>query len=118
MYDVDLANISGLDLEEALPSDLALALLARGKRFHARKGLIIIAQGSDANDVYLTVSGLVRFSVVSSNGRETILREIGPGRLFGEMAVLGAKRRSASAVVVAPPPGEHTAVGGGGPGLG
>ena len=101
MYDVDLADISGFDLEEALPSDLAMAFLARGRRFHARKGLIVIAQGADASDVYLIISGLVRFSVISSNGRETILREIGPGRLFGEMAVLGAKRRSASAVVVA-----------------
>lgn len=100
MYDAELAEISGLDLEEALPSDLATALLARGKRFHARKGLMVIAQGAETSDVYLIVSGLVRFSVVSSNGRETILRDMGPGRMFGEMAVLGDKRRSASAVVV------------------
>ena len=100
MYDAEeLADISGLDLEEALPSDLAAALLARGKRFQAPKGLMIIAQGTDASDVYLIVSGTVRVSVISSNGRETILREMGPGRLFGEMAVLGDNRRSASAVV-------------------
>lgn len=101
MYDAELADISGLDLEEALPAELATAFLERGKRFHARKGLIVIAQGADASDVYLIVSGSVRFSVISSNGRETILREMGAGRLFGEMAVLGDKRRSASAVVVA-----------------
>ena len=101
MYDAEeLTEISGLDLEEALPADLATALLARGKRVWTRKGQTVINQGTDASDVYFIVSGVVRFSVVSSNGKELSLRDMGPGRLFGEMAVLGDKRRSASARAV------------------
>lgn len=101
MFDAEeLTEISGLDLEEALPADLATALMARGGPIIAAKGLMVIAQGAEASDVYLIVSGEVKFSVFSSNGRETSLRKMGAGRLFGEMAVLGDKRRSASAVVV------------------
>jgi len=100
MYDAEWAEVSGLDLEEALPDDLAAELLSRGKRINAQKGLTLIAQGADSSDVYLIASGLVRFSVTASNGKEIILREMGPGRLFGEMAVLGHQRRSANATVV------------------
>jgi CRP/FNR family cyclic AMP-dependent transcriptional regulator len=101
MHYEELLEISGMDLEGVLPEDLARELTSRGKRISAQKGLTLIAQGADSRDVYLIDSGLVRFSVASSNGKEIALREMGPGRLFGEMAALGDHRRSANATVVA-----------------
>jgi CRP-like cAMP-binding protein len=61
---------------------------------------MLIAQGANADDVYLILSGRVSFSVFSTSGRETVLCELGPGRLLGEMAALGGQPRSASAIVV------------------
>jgi len=101
MFDAEeLIEISGLGAEEVVPTDLAAAFLTHGKRKVTRKGQTIIDQGTDATDVYYIVSGKVRFDVVSSNGKLTILRHMGPGQLFGEMAILGDKRRSASATVL------------------
>ncbi len=92
--------IAGLDAEETLPPALAEAFAARGKRVHARKGQMLIAQGSEASDVYLIESGRVNISVFSANGRETILRDMGPGRLFGELAAIDGGPRSANVTVV------------------
>lgn len=92
--------IAGLDVEDLLPDNLAEALSSMATRVHARKGQMLIAQGSDADDVYLIVSGRVNISVFSVNGRETILREMGPGRLIGEMAAIAGLPRSANVVVV------------------
>lgn len=92
--------IQGLDIEEALPQDLANAFLARAVRITVPKGQMLLAQGTDADDVYLILSGRVNVSVFSSNGREVSLREMGRGRLLGEMAALGGTSRSANCVVI------------------
>lgn len=90
------AALAGLDEEDVLPPGLADAFIARGTRVHARKGQMLIAQGSEASDVYLIQSGRVNVSVFSANGRETILRDMGPGRLVGEMAAIDGRPRSAN----------------------
>lgn len=92
--------IAGLDEEEVLPPTLAESFIARGSRIHARKGQMLIAQGSEASDVYLIRSGRVNISVFSANGRETILRDMGPGRLFGELAAIDDRPRSANVTAV------------------
>lgn len=94
------ATISGLDVEDVLPAALATAFSARATQVHARKRQMLIVQGTDADDVYLILSGKVSISVFSANGRETILRQMGPGRLLGDIAAIGSEPRSASAVVV------------------
>jgi CRP-like cAMP-binding protein len=95
--------VPGLDVEEVLPAPLADILLARAAgRVHARKGQMLIAQGSDADEVYLIISGRVTVSVFSANGRETFLREMGPGRLLGELAAMSRLPRSATVIAAEP----------------
>ncbi len=91
---------SGLDVEAVLPAPLSEAFSARATKIRARRGQLLITQGSEADDVYLILSGKVNISVFSANGRETVLREMGPGRLLGEMAAIEGLPRSASVVVV------------------
>jgi CRP/FNR family transcriptional regulator, cyclic AMP receptor protein len=91
--------LAGLDEEDVLPPALADAFIALGKRVHARRRQMLIAQGSEASDVYLIETGRVNISVFSANGRETILREMGPGRLVGEMAAIDGRPRSANVTV-------------------
>jgi CRP/FNR family transcriptional regulator, cyclic AMP receptor protein len=96
---VQVGFVPGLDVEEVLPSALAEALAARAARVVARKGQMLIAQGSDADEVYVIQSGRVAVSVFSANGREIHLRDMGPGRLLGEIAAMSGLPRSACVVV-------------------
>ena len=63
--------------------------------FHARParrlaaGAFVYLKGDAAQSVYLLRSGLVKISVVSRGGRESILRLARPGELFGKTS-LGA----------------------------
>jgi CRP-like cAMP-binding protein len=95
-------GVTGLDVEATLPAALADALVARSRRVPVSKGQMVIAQGSAADDVYLILSGQVRVSVFAANGRETFLRDMGPGRLLGELAAISGEPRSASVVVTEP----------------
>lgn len=90
------STVTGLDLEDTLPDDLSQAFLSHAVTVHARQGQLLMAQGSAAADVYLIVRGKLQISMFSVNGRETILREMGPGRLVGEMSAISDVPRSAS----------------------
>jgi CRP/FNR family transcriptional regulator, cyclic AMP receptor protein len=94
--------VEGRDVEAVLPAELLAALTARAARVQASKGQMLIVQGSAADEVYVILSGRVRVSVFSANGRETFLREMGPGRLLGELAAISAEPRSATVVAVVP----------------
>jgi CRP/FNR family transcriptional regulator, cyclic AMP receptor protein len=92
----------GLDVEEVLPPALADTFAARAVKVRARKGQMLIMQGSAADEVYLILQGQVRVSVFSANGRETVLRDMGPGRLLGELAAISALPRSATVAAIEP----------------
>ena len=92
--------VLGRDREATLPAALSDALLARARHMPVRRGQIVIAAETQSIDVFLIVSGRVQISLLSSHGRETILREMGPGRIFGELAAIDGHRRSANVVAL------------------
>jgi CRP/FNR family transcriptional regulator, cyclic AMP receptor protein len=94
---IDVAVLAR-DREEAFPAALKNALLARARQMHVRRGQIVIADETQSTDVYFIVSGRMQISLLTSHGRETILREMGPGRLFGELAAIDGHARSASVI--------------------
>lgn len=63
-------------------------------------GQLIFERGEAGKDLYLVVSGRVRISVLSSEGRELSFGHPGPGDIFGEMAVFDGQPRSAHATAV------------------
>lgn len=65
-----------------------------------RKGQVLLAVGLPANDVYVVLEGSVSVSLVSAQGRETVLRAIGPREMFGELAAIDGEPRSADVVAV------------------
>lgn len=83
-----------------LPPDLREAFLARARNLKMRKSQIVIAEGSDSTDVYLVRSGKLRISLSAANGREILLRDIGPGALVGEIAAIDGGLRSATVAVI------------------
>jgi CRP-like cAMP-binding protein len=62
-----------------------------------KRGAAIFAKDDPGNSLYAVISGTVKISISSPDGRNAILNLIGPGELFGEMAVLDGQPRSADA---------------------
>jgi CRP-like cAMP-binding protein len=62
-----------------------------------KRGATIFAKDDPGNSLYAVISGTVKISTSSPDGRNAILNLIGPGELFGEMAVLDGQPRSADA---------------------
>lgn len=62
-----------------------------------KKNEIIFRQGASANTAYLIESGEIEIFYTNENNKDTHLTILGPGELFGEMALIDATVRSASA---------------------
>lgn len=60
----------------------------------------IFARGDPGDAVYLLISGRVRLSVVSGDGRILSFKHAAPGEVFGEIAALDGGRRSADATAL------------------
>ena len=75
-----------------------LTLLAQIKKLE--KDTCIFHAGDPADAVFVVASGRVKVVITSSDGKEFILTVLGPGQVFGEMALLESAPRSASVVTL------------------
>ena len=76
----------------------ALDQLCRyAKHTSLKRGATICSKGDPGNSLFAVISGTVKISISSPEGRNAILNLIGPGELFGEMSVLSNQPRSADA---------------------
>ena len=84
------------------PADRAFLLrLGHPKRF--RKGARIIVQGDHSDTVFLSLSGLVKVTLDTPDGREIVLAVLGAGEVLREFEVIeGRPQRSAGTVAVLP----------------
>jgi signal transduction histidine kinase len=74
----------------------ALHLIARERHFAPQN--VIFREGDPGDGVYFVKEGLVEISsLVGGNTRRT-LSQLGPGEIFGEMAVIEHRPRSATAI--------------------
>jgi CRP/FNR family cyclic AMP-dependent transcriptional regulator len=55
---------------------------------------VIFSKGDPGTSLYAVISGTVKISVSSPDGRNAILNLIGPGEVFGEVSVLDGKART------------------------
>ena len=78
--------------------DEALSTLgsAARKTTHHR-GDYVFKESDPANELFLVLSGRIAIANTSSDGRESVLALMGPGDLFGEMALFDDTGRSAGA---------------------
>jgi CRP/FNR family transcriptional regulator, cyclic AMP receptor protein len=73
----------------------ALVNRARMRQFAAGEPLFLM--GSPGTSMMAVLSGRVRISIPSNEGREIVLAVLQPGEVFGEIAVLDGKDRTADA---------------------
>jgi CRP/FNR family cyclic AMP-dependent transcriptional regulator len=61
---------------------------------------VIVQQGDRDETVYLVLSGRVRVTQSGTNNSEMFIAELGPGEVFGELAVLESLPRSATVLTL------------------
>ncbi|MCX7338062.1 MAG: cyclic nucleotide-binding domain-containing protein [Alphaproteobacteria bacterium] len=66
-----------------------------------KKGDSIIVQGEEARNLYIIEKGLVEIWHLKDGVRKTIT-QLGPGRIFGEMAFVDSAPRTATATASEP----------------
>ena len=87
-----------LQLLKYLPDALRTEITHRVRMIRAPKGRTLVEKGSRSTDVFFLLEGRAEVLLYSSNGREVVVHDIGPGDMFGEIAVLDGEPRSASIV--------------------
>lgn len=65
-------------------------------------GQLIFSRGDRGNGVYLVLSGRVRLSILTADGREISLSHAAEGAVFGEIAALDGGERSLDATAISP----------------
>jgi CRP/FNR family transcriptional regulator, cyclic AMP receptor protein len=73
-----------------------------GTRRTFAKGAVIISEGDEALAFYVILSGRAKVYTTTGEGREIILRLLGPGEYFGELTLLDGETRSASVMATEP----------------
>ena len=94
-----LAHV-GLFADLTTPELIGLARLMR-PRAYARDEVIYL-RGDPGMAFYVIASGRVKIALTSPDGKEIILRRLGPGGFHGELALLDDQPRSADAISTEP----------------
>jgi CRP-like cAMP-binding protein len=81
------------------PGELDEILKLAGEKRWPR-GATIFQKGDEGTSMMAVLRGRVRVSAVSADGREVTLNVISPGEIFGEIALLDGKPRSADATAI------------------
>ena len=63
---------------------------------HYPKNAVVLTEGEIGDSLYMIQSGRVKIFIGDEDGREIILKLLGPGHFFGEMAMIDQQPRSAS----------------------
>ena len=78
------------------------ALRSRGWRRRFARGAVLFTEGASSEQVMIVLSGRVKISHFTSDGREIILAVRGPGELLGELSAIDQEPRSATALAAEP----------------
>src|SRR6516162_8879651 len=98
----DLATLRRIPAFSALgPDDLARVAAMTVERTPQR-GEIVILEGDRAGALYYVREGLIKIFKTSPEGREQVLRLIGPGNTFNEVPALDGGPNPASAAAMQP----------------
>ena len=85
LSDADLILIEELAVEKQVP-----------------KGTVVMVEGTIGDSLFAITSGRVKVFMGDEDGREIILKILGPGDFFGEMSMIDSQPRSASVAALEP----------------
>jgi CRP-like cAMP-binding protein len=85
------SDFSAHQLETLARAARTKAIERRGELFH---------KGDDGGEVYVVVSGKLKVLTTSIEGDDVVFSILGPGEVFGEVALLGATPRTATVAAI------------------
>lgn len=83
-----------------LPDAVLDALLERGQLRKYAKGEFVFRRGDPGDRMMLLVTGGIKLTIISAKAKEVVLHFAGVGEVFGEIAALDCKPRTAGAVTL------------------
>jgi CRP/FNR family transcriptional regulator, cyclic AMP receptor protein len=83
-----------------LSPELIELLCSKASVRRESRGEAIFAKGDDGNGLFAVLSGVVKIGVSSRDGREVVFNLIHPGEIFGEIALLDGRPRTADAAAM------------------
>lgn len=92
--------LANTPLFSSVPAELLDELAARAKMVKVETRETLFSKGDPGDRLYLVAKGLIRIGVLAADGREVTYGLIKTGQLFGEIAVLDGKDRSADATAM------------------
>lgn len=93
-------SLAGTELFLDLAPSALAHVAARARVRHLAKSAMIFAQGQLADRCYALLAGRVRIVQADENGARFVVRFIGPGEMFGTMALFTDRHYPAEAVTV------------------
>jgi CRP-like cAMP-binding protein len=96
------APVPELPLFGALEPPALLKLLGRLELRELAAGQYLLRQGEEGREAFVLARGVVNIVREDGAGGHVLLAALGPGALFGEMALVSGAPRAASAVAVEP----------------
>ena len=89
-----------LELLQHVPEPLRSQVRLRLRKIHLKKSKTLVVEGSLSPEVFFLHEGSAEVTLCSDSGDEVRLRTIRSGAMFGELAILDGKPRSASVVAL------------------
>lgn len=83
-----------------LPPSLLEQIAPQSTIIRTKAGRMLLAFGAASTNVYLVLEGRVQVTLCSAAGNEVVLRDMPAGELFGELAAIDERPRSASIVAL------------------
>jgi CRP/FNR family transcriptional regulator, nitrogen oxide reductase regulator len=91
--------LAGMELFLSLPLSALAEVMAYARVRHLAKDTIVFVQGEAAERCHALISGRVRITQSDENGAQLLVRFIGPGEMFGMVALFTDSEYPAEAVV-------------------
>ncbi len=96
-----LALLRGHPLFGAIAPELLERLSSYATTRAVHRGDTIFAKGDPGNSLYAVCAGTVKISVPSADGKDAVFNLVGEGEIFGEIALLDGRPRTADATAMA-----------------
>lgn len=100
MRESNVQLLGKLAIFQALTPKMLERVASHATRRTVTRGTTLFHKGDPGNSLILVVSGQVKISVLSPDGREAVLNVIHPGEVLGEIALLDGRPRTADAVAL------------------
>ena len=94
------AILEGHPLFSGLSADIIERLCAYAKMKDIKRGATIFTKGEPGQSMFAVCGGTVKISVPSAEGKDAVFNFIDEGGIFGEIALLDGRPRTADAIAI------------------